>query len=204
MCENPSLPPSGPKVFVQQTSEHFETITLEEALAQSKGKGLGLLQIPDMTPPGWEEFVGIAASDMQTMNAMTELAHRLQHSGEVREKKRQARKKERRRHRKLAADTRFTTDWPFAMKADLAGRKVRRGDKEADLGGNRPAWETLVKLANNYPSRTLAVAMQREETELGAVYAAVSKLRRLLAPLGITILNPGRRGYLLAEVPPKP
>jgi hypothetical protein len=83
MSENrkkPSLPPSGPKVFVQQSSRHFETITFEEAMAQSQGKGLILLSIPDMTPPGWDEIAGIAASDPQTMNALTELAHRLQHS----------------------------------------------------------------------------------------------------------------------------
>jgi len=102
--KKPSLPPSGPKVFVQQPSQHFETITFEEALAQSKGKGLGILRIPDMTPPGWEEFVGIAASDMQTMNVLTELAHRLQHSGEVKEARRQASKKER-RQTKLASPT---------------------------------------------------------------------------------------------------
>jgi hypothetical protein len=65
MSENrkkPSLPPSGPKVFVQQSSRHFETITFEEAMAQSQGKGLMLLSIPDMTPPGWDEIAGIAAS----------------------------------------------------------------------------------------------------------------------------------------------
>jgi hypothetical protein len=113
--KEPSLPPLGPKVIVQRPSQHFETITFEEAMAQSQGKGLMFLAIPDMTPPGWEEFAGIAASDVPTMNVLTELAHRLQHSGEVREARRQARKKERRRERKLAAAaTGFTTDWPWA------------------------------------------------------------------------------------------
>src|SRR5436190_885720 len=92
-------PPSKPKVFVKRQGEQVKPITMEEVIAQ--GKSLGLVVIPDMTPPGWEPFVGIAADDMESLNDMTELAHRLQHSGEVKEAKRRARKKERRRKRNL-------------------------------------------------------------------------------------------------------
>jgi hypothetical protein len=87
------------------------------------------------------------------------------------------------------------------MKADLAERKVRRGNEVADLGTSRPAWDVLVKLANNYPSRTAREALWRQETEVGAVYTAVSTLRRFLALLGIIITHPGRQGYLLSEAP---
>ena len=145
-----SSPPSGPKVIVQQPSNYFETITLEEALAQSEGKGLGLLRIPDMTPLGWEECSGIAASDMQTMNALTELAHRLQHSGEVREKERRARKKKRRQ----LAEQYVTLDQMAALvnrsKKTLA-RKVNASgsdmpDPDVQGGGGKPhewKWSTI-------------------------------------------------------------
>jgi hypothetical protein len=96
----------------------------------------------------------------------------------------------------------FDTTWPFGMLANLAERKVRRGDTEADFGSNKPAWQALVKLARNYPRRTSAEALWEDgTTELGSVYTAVSTLRRLLAPLGVDIPHPGRRGYVLAELP---
>jgi hypothetical protein len=100
----------------------------------------------------------------------------------------------------------FDTRWPFGMLANLAERRVRRGDKEADFGSNKPTWQALVKLARNYPSRMSAQALwsSNDTTELGSVYTAISTLRRLLAPLGIHIPHAGRRGYVLAELPPRP
>jgi hypothetical protein len=60
------------------------------------------------------------------------------------------------------------------MLANLAERKVRRGDREADFGSNKPAWQALVKLARNYPSRTSAKALWEDgTTELGSVYTAI-------------------------------
>jgi hypothetical protein len=105
-----------------------------------------------------------------------------------------------------ASQVGFDTTWPLGMVANLTERKVRRGDNEADFGSHRPAWQALVELARNYPNRTAAEALWGKDstTELGSAYTAVSNLRRLLAPLGIAIPHPGRRGYVLAELPQQP
>jgi hypothetical protein len=96
----------------------------------------------------------------------------------------------------------FTTDWPLGMKADLAQRKVRRGDKMVEFGGHQTEWNALVKLASNHPGYTASDAFWRtDDTELGAVYTMMTKLRELLAPLRIIIPHAGRRGYLLTAKP---
>jgi hypothetical protein len=94
----------------------------------------------------------------------------------------------------------FSTDWPLGMKADVAGRRVRRGNAMVDFGPDRTLWEALVKLAASYPTRILPQAVWREETNLDAAYGMVSRLRKQLASLSLTIPHAGRRGYVLAEV----
>jgi hypothetical protein len=94
---------------------------------------------------------------------------------------------------------RAATAWPLGMKADPADRKVWRNEVEADLGNSEAAWEVLATLARNYPSRTPLKALWRDETELGAVYMNVSRLRKFLQPLGLIIPQGNRAGYVLAE-----
>jgi hypothetical protein len=91
----------------------------------------------------------------------------------------------------------FETKWPLEMRADLAQRKVRRGDKVVDFGGHLTEWNALVKLARTHPAHTPCAEFWRAETEMGAVYTMMTKLRELLAPLRISIPHAGRRGYLL-------
>ncbi|MBX9681042.1 MAG: hypothetical protein K2X38_19975 [Gemmataceae bacterium] len=57
-------------------------ISLDDALAQNPN-GISFLAIPNMTPAGWEPVAGVAAGSAEVMNTLTELAHRLQHSGEI-------------------------------------------------------------------------------------------------------------------------
>jgi hypothetical protein len=113
-------PPPEPKAFAQRPGENLKPISWRDQLAQ--GKGIGIVTIPDMTPPGWEPVVGIASSDMESLNHLTELAHRLQHSGEVKEARRQAKKRERRRQRRAAE--------PATI--------VYHGEREYSMGGNQP------------------------------------------------------------------
>jgi hypothetical protein len=95
----------------------------------------------------------------------------------------------------------FSEKWPLGMFADLGGRRVKRGVAVADLGRHQAAWEIVMRLAKNHPKRTPPKSLwRRSDTELPAVYVAVSTLRHLLAPLGVSIPHPGSQGYLLTEV----
>src|SRR5262249_24730840 len=100
----------------------------------------------------------------------------------------------------LPPATKFETDWPLGMRANLAEQKVMRNDQVADLGSNRPAWKALGKLVNNYDGRTPMAAL-KGDNEDSSVYKAISDLRTFLRPLGISIPH-GR--YLLEEIPPEP
>jgi hypothetical protein len=93
----------------------------------------------------------------------------------------------------------FETVWPLGLRANLADRRVWRNGAEADLAGNKGAWEALVMLTRNHPARTHVTALWRNETEQGAVYMIVSRLRQLLRPLGLDISTTRNAGYLLAE-----
>jgi hypothetical protein len=94
----------------------------------------------------------------------------------------------------------FTKAWPFGMEADLAERKVRRNGVPADFGAIKSIWDVLCTLAHNHPRITHRDALLPPHIEPGAVPVRMTKLREMLAPLGVTI-PPATRGlgYLLAE-----
>jgi hypothetical protein len=96
----------------------------------------------------------------------------------------------------------FAESWPFGMQANLPDRKVWRQGDVADLATSAPEWDALCKLAKNYPNRTHTKQLQRGDTEPGSVFVAVSKLRTLLAILGLAVDNVRNDGYLLIELEP--
>jgi hypothetical protein len=100
-----------------------------------------------------------------------------------------------------AAAPGYDTSWPLGLRANLPERKVLRNGVEADLGGCNSVWMVLSLLARNYPARTPLAALWDGETEQGAVYMAVRRLRTALHPLGITVETIRGRpaGYVLAE-----
>jgi len=93
-----------------------------------------------------------------------------------------------------AAD--FVTSWPLGMKADMQNRRVQRNGRTVDLSASKALWDILATLAKNLPATTPPGALVREAAADTAVYTNISKLKKRLLPLKITI---SRAPYLLVE-----
>jgi DNA-binding response OmpR family regulator len=96
----------------------------------------------------------------------------------------------------------------LGLVVDEARRIVQRGSGQVDFGGNVIFWELFYRLFRQETGYLDRDVMYREvwpdpagaSVENGSIYSTVSRTRKMLEPIGVTIKHRKGLGYRLEEL----
>jgi hypothetical protein len=105
----------------------------------------------------------------------------------------------------------WTKKGPLDLTLNTNTRAVERQGKRVEFGANGRAWEVFVRLAERYSARYLVKNLGRDvwnprgtdvDPDDNQVQRAISHVRTLLCPIGLTVHHTRHLGYVLAERQP--
>jgi hypothetical protein len=105
----------------------------------------------------------------------------------------------------------WTKKGPLGLTINTNTHTVDRNDQHIEFEENGWPWEVFMKLVDRHPGRYLVKDLGRDvwnpdgsdvDPEDNQVQQAISAIRKLLQPLGITVNHTRKLGYVLADLDP--
>jgi hypothetical protein len=99
---------------------------------------------------------------------------------------------------------------PFGIELDLQEWKALRGKAIADFAGKGLPWKIFLLLCKQYPRRTPPATelvdsiWDKGYGSASSLYVHISRIRDIIASLGLTVKHKAKVGYVLEELPGQP